>query len=246
MSPTDFLLLAAGGLVAGTINTLAGGASSITVPLLVLVGLPGGLANGTNRVGILVQSIWASLRFRAEGVSGFRAAGPVLLPIALGSLLGALTISHVADATFERLFGLVMVALLLPLLGGSWLGPRPGRRQMSRSTRFVVFFAIGVFGGAFQAGVGLFIVLALVYAGYDLVHANSIKVVVNTVLTAVAVPVFVAQGQVDWPAAAALSVGFIAGSTLGVRLAVRGGERVIRPVLALAVLLLAGKMLGLY
>ncbi|MFN0143255.1 MAG: sulfite exporter TauE/SafE family protein, partial [Mycobacterium sp.] len=196
--------------------------------------------------GILVQSIWASLRFSAEGVPGFRAAGPVLIPIALGSLLGALTISRVADATFERLFGLVMVGLLLPILGGKWLAPKHGRQPMSRTMRFVVFFAIGIFGGAFQAGVGLFIVLALVYAGHDLVHANSIKVVVNTALTAVAVPVFVAQGQVDWPAAAALSVGFIAGSTLGVRLAVRGGERVIRPVFVLAVLLLAGRMLEFY
>jgi uncharacterized membrane protein YfcA len=244
----EALLLVGGGTVAGTINTLAGGASAITVPLLVLLGVPGNIANGTNRVGVLVQCVWGSLRFHAAGVSGFRDALPILLPTSLGATLGAVAVSSLADETFERLFAVVMVLLLVPILGGARVAPgavRP-RREMAPVLRFVVFFLIGAFGGAFQAGVGLLLIFALAWAGYDLVRANSIKVVVNTALAAVALPVFILRGQVDWLPALFLSIGFVAGSTVGVHLAIEGGEKVIRPVIAGAVLLLAGRMLGLY
>lgn len=244
MSPTDAALLAGAGLIAGVVNTLAGGASALTVPVLVLIGLPGGVANGTNRVGILLQNLVAAWRFRAEGVSGFRKAVPVLLPIAIGSAAGALVISQVSDETFNTLFGVVMILLLVPMLR-----PPPVRatgQAWSMPVTFAVFFAIGLYGGAFQAGVGIALVLALSYAGYDLVRANSIKVVVNAALTAVAVPIFAFNRQVEWLPAFVLSLGFIAGGVVGVRLAVRGGERVIRPVLVASVLLLAGRMLGLY
>ena len=90
------------------------------------------------------------------------------------------------------------------------------------------------------------LLLALSRAGYDLVLANSIKVVIVAALTLVAVPVFVAQGQVAWLPALVLALGFAGGGALGARLAVRGGERLIRPVLVLAVIALAGRMLGLY
>ncbi len=90
------------------------------------------------------------------------------------------------------------------------------------------------------------LVAALSRAGFDLVRANSVKVVVVFALTLVAVPVFVLEGQVAWLPAGILAIGFALGGELGARLAVRGGERLIRPVLVAAVLGLAGRMLGLY
>jgi len=250
MSSTDILLLLGVGFVAGIVNTLAGGASALTVPALVLVGLPGTVANGTNRVGIFVQNIVAAWRFRAEGVSGFRKALPVLLPIALGSLTGAYAISQVSDETFNLIFGVVMILLVVPMIrpprAGTAVTPPSSARAWSAPVTFLVFFLIGLYGGAFQAGVGLLLILALSYAGYDLVRANSIKVVVNAALTAVAVPVFVLKGQVEWIPAAVLTAGFVLGGVVGVRMAVRGGEKVIRPVLVVSVLFLAGRMMGLY
>lgn len=248
MNVTEASLLIAGGFAAGTINTLAGGASSLTVPLLVLLGIPGTIANGTNRVGIFVQSLWAALRFRAAGVSGLRGSVPILLPTSAGATLGAWWISGVADRTFEQLFAVIMLALVVPMISGRGFSARPAAepRHFRPVTNFAVFFAIGAFGGAFQVGVGLLLLAALHYLGHDLVRANSIKVVVNTLLTGVALPIFIFRGQVAWLPALFLTVGFVAGSTLGVRLAVSRGERVIRPALAVAILLLAGKMVGLY
>jgi uncharacterized membrane protein YfcA len=248
MSPTEAALLVVAGIAAGFVNSLAGAGSILTVSLLVLLGLPGNLANGTNRVGVLVQNVVAAWRFRAEGVSGFRDAAPLLLPVILGSATGALAISRVADETFEKLFGLVMVALLIPILRRPLpnAGTQTRRSRRSRSMTAAVFFAIGVYGGAFQAGVGIALVFALAYAGFDLVRANSIKVVVNAALVGIAVPVFALQHQIDWTYAVILASGFLLGAEIGARAAVRGGERVIRPVLVVAVVALAGRMLGLY
>lgn len=242
MDPLDLAILAFGGLAAGVINTLAGGGSMLTVPLLVLLGLPGTLANGTNRAGILVSNLAATWSFRREGVDALRRSLPVLIPVALGSLIGALAISRVSDETFERSFGLVMLAVLLPTLRT----PRStGAAAWSPPVRSAVFMAIGAYGGAFQAGVGIVLLLALGRAGYDLVTANAVKVVVIGVLTLVALPVFAIQGQIDWLPAALLAVGFGFGGALGARFATRGGERLIRPVLAVAVAALAMRMLGL-
>jgi uncharacterized membrane protein YfcA len=240
----DAAILIGGGLAAGVMNTLAGGGSLLTVPLLVLVGLPGNVANGTNRIGVLLQSATAAWRFRALGVSGIEGALPVIVPVCAGSLVGAFLIARVAGPTFEKLFGLVMLAVLIPTLRP----PRVREEAASwpRWLTFLVFFAIGLYGGAFQAGIGLLIVAALAHAGLGLVAANSIKNVVNFVQTVFAIPAFLLAGQVRWPEAIALAAGFSAGGALGARLAVRGGERVIRPVMALAVMALAGRMLGLY
>jgi len=248
VSPLDASILIGGGLLAGIVNTLAGGGSLLTVPLLVLLGLPGTLANGTNRVGIVIQNAVATWGFRAQGVSGIRAAVPVLIPVALGSLVGALAISQVSNELFERLFGAVMLILLVPTLRrpSSRAGSEADPRVRSSLTTSLLFFAIGLYGGAFQAGVGILLVFAISYAGYDLVRTNSIKVVVIFATTLFAIPVFITANQVAWLEALVLAVGFAAGGALGSRIAVRGGERVIRPVLAAAVIALAGRMFGLY
>ena len=241
MSPIEIALLLAAGGVAGVINTLAGGGSLLTVPLLVLMGLPGTVANGTNRVGILLQSLVGLWRFRAEGVSELRQAVPVLLPVMVGSLVGAGVISRVADATFERLFGALMLVVLIPTLRRS-PAPGPEPRRWSRPVTALLFFGVGLYGGAFQAGVGIPLVFALTHAGYDLVRANAIKLVIVAALTLVALPVFMIEGQISWAPGLVLGLGFAVGGGLGAHATVRGGERLIRPVLAVAVVALAARL----
>jgi uncharacterized protein len=243
LSPVAIAALLAGGLCAGVVNTLAGGGSLLSVPLLVLLGLPGTVANGTNRIGVLLQSLVATWRFREGGQLELRALLPVLAPVLAGSILGATAISRVTDATFERLFGALMLLLLFPMLRRTRrTAPGPGFGRLASA---LVFFALGLYGGAIQAGFGIPLVVALVYAGHDLVRANAIKVAVNAATTATAIPVFALGGQIAWAPALVLGAGFAIGAELGVRLAVLGGERLLRAFLVAAVLALAGRMLGL-
>jgi hypothetical protein len=249
MQPTDAALLALGGLAAGVVNTLAGGGSLLTVPLLVMLGLPGPIANGTNRVGVLLGSATATWRLGALGIRGTRDAVPLLVPTALGALLGAYGVVQLPAEAFNRAFGVLMLVLLVPTLRGVRVASAASATPIASwpaPLRFGAFLAIGIYGGAFQAGVGVLLLSLFSLAGVDLVRSAHIKTALNTCFTLLALPLFWWYGQIDWPHALALGIGFAVGGALGARFAVLGGARVIRPVLALAVVALAGRMLGIY
>jgi len=242
-----WLALAAAGLVAGVINTLAGGGTLLTVPTLVYFGLPATVANGTNRVGVLLQNYFATRSFRREGFDALAEAMPIVLPAVVGSIVGATVASRMSADLYERVFGVAMIVVLVPILRGQRAkpadAPAPAR---SRLVNTAIFFAIGFYGGSIQAGVGIFVIAALARTGLDLVRANAVKVILVGALTLVALPVFILHGQIDWPFALAMASGFALGGELGARAAARGGERLIKPVLVVSVLAMAGRMLGLY
>ena len=246
MEAIHVVLLLGGGFLAGIINTMAGGGSLLTVPLLVFADVPGNAANGSNRVGVLAGSLSATGTFRRLGVAGWAGIGRILVPAVAGSLVGSVLISRLTDDDFERVFGLVMI----PLLVLSLRKPDPEklheRPQWSPWITAIVFFAVGIYGGAIQAGVGLILIVALTRAGIDIVTANHIKVIVTFVYTAFALPVFIANGDVYWLPAIVLAAGVGVGSFAGAHITVSGGERVVRPVLVVAVVAMAGRLLGLY
>ena len=248
MDPIHFALLVGAGTLAGLINTLAGGGSLLSVPLLVFIGLPGEIANGTNRIGILAQGAMAIRSFRRAGLPALRLAAPLLPPVLIGSWIGAALISRLNGAAFERLFGVVMIMLLIPTLRGSLPSKKqkPAPRPWPVPLRIAIFFLLGLYGGAIQAGAGLFVLAALQRTGLDLVLANSVKVVIIFSLTVAAAPIFLFAHQVNGWAALALFIGFACGGWLGAWAALREGEKIIRPVMAVAVVAMAGRMLHLY
>lgn len=240
----EILLLAAGGLLAGTINSIAGGGSLLTVPLLVFAGVPGNLANGSNRVGILTSSAAAAAEFRRLGVGSLKQAAPVLIPVMVGSFAGSSLVGLLTDATFERVFGFLMVPILILSLRKP--KPKPEGSSWPLWVTSVVFFFIGVYGGAFQAGIGLVLIVALSHTGLGLVVANSVKVLVNLAVTLVALPTFILNGNVAWYPALILAAGLMVGGVLGANATVRGGEKIVRPVMIAAVIAFSGRLLGLY
>jgi uncharacterized membrane protein YfcA len=241
----EALLLVIGGLFAGAINTVAGGGSMLTVPLLVLAGVPGNAANGSNRVGILTSNVAAVATFRRLGVDGLRHASRVVVPVVLGGLIGSFAVGRLLDdAAFERVFGLLMIPLVI--LSVRRPSNASGDRAWSTTKVVIVFLLIGIYGGAFQAGVGLVLLAALTRSGFDLVMSNSIKVIVNTAVTVVALPVFILSGDIAWAPALVLAAGFVVGGWLGAQATFRGGEVLIRRVMVVAALGLAGRLIGIY
>lgn len=241
----EALLLVVGGLFAGAINTVAGGGSMLTVPLLVLAGVPGNAANGSNRVGILTSNVAAVATFRRLGVDGLRHASQVVVPVVLGGLIGSFAVGRLLDdAAFERVFGLLMIPLVI--LSVRRPSNASGDRAWSTTKVVIVFLLIGIYGGAFQAGVGLVLLAALTRSGFDLVMSNSIKVIVNTAVTVVALPVFILSGDIAWAPALVLAAGFVVGGWLGAQASFRGGEVLIRRVMVVAALGLAGRLIGIY
>ena len=237
-----YLLLFAVGCVAGTLNVLAGGGSFLTLPVLLFLGLPAPLANGTNRVAILLQNAGAVWSFRRQGVLDLGALAWAALPATAGAVLGAGLALNVGDLAFRRLLAVLIVVLSVASL---W-SPRRGADGRRPGWAPFAFFAVGVYGGFIQAGVGFLVLAVTTAAGLDLVRGNAVKVLSILCWTAAALAVFAAGGSVDWRLGLALAAGNLVGGLTGARLTVLKGHRWIQAVVTIAALLFAlGLWLGI-
>jgi uncharacterized membrane protein YfcA len=248
MSLFSFALLVVAGFVAGFVNTLAGSGSVITLPVLIFLGLPATVANGTNRVAVLLQNISALASFRRDGVLDARGALWLTIPAALGSFIGAHISLGLDDALMRRVLGLVMLVMLVLILlrPERWLhGTLQEMKGRPDWKHLLLFFAIGMYGGFIQVGVGVFLLVALVLGlGYDLVRANAVKVAVVLGLTAVALGVFAANARVVWREGIVLAIGSTAGAWVGARFAVDRGVVWVRRLLIAIIVFSAAQLLG--
>lgn len=234
------------GIVAGILNVLAGGGSLLTLPLLIFMGLPSAVANGTNRIAILCQNIFAIRSFQQRGVIPLKLALLCTPPALLGSWVGASLAINLDDELFNRILALVMLGVLLFTI----LDPMKHMRTTDISFGWgrklvlaVSFFGVGIYGGFVQAGVGFLIITALLIHGLDLVRINAIKVFVIFAYTIVALGVFMFHGQINYVLGIALAAGNSIGGSIGPRLAVDRGHEWIKKVVSITVLIFALKLL---
>lgn len=241
------VLILVGGFVAGVLNTLAGGGSLITLPLLIFAGLPPSVANGTNRVAIVLQNVGGLAGFRKHGLRVGREAWLLLIPSLAGAILGAKLAVDLDEATLRRAIGVVLVAMLYPILRSA----RPAAKRHEGPLPlpwwiWPAYFVVGIYGGFLQAGVGFFYLALLAgVQGLDLVRANLIKVFLILMYSVAALALFAAEGKVAAVPGLVLAVGNMAGGWVGAHMAVRKGERLIRVVLVVMVVASAVKLTGL-
>lgn len=241
--PLQALLLVAVGVIAGALNVIAGGGSFLTLPVLIFLGLPAGLANGTNRIGIVLQNVVAVERFDRYGVLDRRSALWAALPATVGAIFGTWAALEISDDAFQRLLAVLMVVFALLSL---W-SPQPRSTQAKPSTGRALalgagFFVVGVYAGFVQAGVGFLILAVTSLAGLDLVRGNAVKVLAILCATILSLGIFAWQGQVDWLLGLALAVGMMLGGAAGARLTVRGGHGFVRWVVTVTVVVFAVKL----
>jgi len=243
-------LLVAAGFVAGFVNTLAGSGSAVTLPVLLFLGLPAHIANGTNRVAIVLQNVSGVWTFRQRGVLDVRGALWLSAPAVLGSLIGAQVSLGLDEATMRQVIGVVMLMMLVIILlrPSRWLQGAVERMAARPSWKhMVLFFFIGMYGGFIQVGVGIFLLVGLVLGiGYDLVRANAVKVTVVLAFSSVALGIFVWNGRVQWPEGLILAVGNVLGAWVGARFAVEKGAIWVRRLLIAIVLFSAAHLLGIF
>ncbi len=239
MTWIHYLALIAAGFGAGYINTLAGSGSLLTLPLLIFLGLPAPVANGTNRVAILLQNVVGVSSFHRREVLDFRAGAWLAVPAILGSLAGARIAVELNEAVMRTTIGVLMLVMagVIVVRPKRWLEGREDHHQ-GRPTwpQFLAFFAVGAYGGFIQAGVGIFLLAGLVLgAGFDLVRANAVKVFIVLCFTVFALGVFVLHDQVRWDLGLVLALGNMAGAWVAARMAVERGTRFVRWVLVAVV-----------
>ena len=212
----QYVILLLTGAVAGTLNVIAGGGSFLTLAVLIFLGLPATLANGTNRVGILVESAAAVHSFAGKGVLDWRSFRWAALPATGGALVGSLVAVRLEDEAFQKILAVLMVAVTLWALWDPFK-LQDSARGVQRSTLFLSlgFFAVGIYGGFVQAGVGFFLLAATTWAGLDLVRGNAVKVLTVLVFTLMSLAVFAWQNKVVWVTGMVLAAGFAVGGRLG-------------------------------
>ena len=243
----SILLLFTVGAIAGFINVNAGGGSSLTLPALIFLGLDSALANGTNRIGILVQNIFAVSSFRKEKIHDFKQSFMLSLLTLPGAVIGALLSVKINDLWFQRILGIVMIGIVCTMFFSKKqkIDFLNNDENAHKWLIYPTLFGIGFYGGFLQVGVGFLFMASLYHLlRLSLVHVNMHKVFIVLIYTIPALCVFVFTNNVNWGYGLSLALGTSCGAWWGAKIAVKGGEKAIRIILAIAILLMSVKLLG--
>ncbi|MEE9444254.1 MAG: sulfite exporter TauE/SafE family protein [Cocleimonas sp.] len=245
--PILFIILCLSGAVAGFLNVLAGGGSALTIPIMIFLGFDATVANGSNRIAIQVEALTAVAAFKKQQHSDFPLSLKLSLMTLPGGIVGAFYAVKIDDELFTKILGFVMILIVISLVvPKSELVEHAKQHKWKNWLAWPVMFAVGFYGGFIQAGVGFVIMATLLHLyGMDLVKINMHKVFIVMVFTVPAVLVFIFTDNVNWFAAVALSVGMIIGTLIAVKLAITKGEKIVRMVLGVSLLIIAGKLLFL-
>ncbi|MGF1532458.1 MAG: sulfite exporter TauE/SafE family protein [Bernardetiaceae bacterium] len=210
-----YALYLAGGILAGGINTLSGGGNNLTFSIMLLLGLPANIANGTNRLGILIQNFWGSATFYRNGLLDLKIGLFLIPPSVMGAVWGAFVAVDIDVELLENIVGGLMLLLIPTIFKKSKPKVKFGQRLpfWKRLLVWVAFLGIGFYGGLVQGGIALVIVPLLAeVVGMSFIRANAIKMLITLVYTLPVFGIFVAYGQVDWWLAILLSVGQVIGT----------------------------------
>jgi uncharacterized membrane protein YfcA len=244
-----YVAIIAAGFVAGFINTLAGSGSLVTLPLLIFIGLPATVANGTNRVGNMLQNVVGVFSFKHSKVLDTRGVLILSVPSVIGSVIGAQIAANLNEVVMRQTIGVIMVIMLFVILlqPKRWLeGELENISKRPSWLQITLFFAIGIYGGFIQVGVGIFFLAALVLGiGYNLVSGNAVKTGIILFQTLAALLVFIFHGQVNWVIGLILSTGHMLGAWIAVKFAVSWGPVWVQRVLIAIVVISAADLLGI-
>lgn len=232
--------------MAGFVNTVAGGGSLLTLPVLIFLGLPPTVANGTNRIGILLQTFTGAVGYRSKGIKTFPFSIYCGITALLGSLIGAQIAIDIKGDTFNRILAIVMIAVVVLIVFKkrfrfNIIEERLKGKQLIISC--IVFFFLGIYGGFINAGIGFVLLLFLqYYNGLSLVKANAAKVIIACIYTTAAIVLFVINDKINWTYGLLLAFGNVIGAWISSHLAVKKGDGYIKIFLIVMVSIMAVKL----
>ena len=234
----ELSLLLVTGIATGFLNVMAGGGSMLSVPIMIFLGVPGTIANATNRIAILPQNVSAVWAFYRKGFSNFKLSLTLGLCTVPGTIIGAIIASKVANDQFNNLLAVIMVVVLivmsLPQPKTIEVNQTPTRNRLIAGHALMVL--IGFWGGFIHIGVGFLLMPVLNRVmQLDLVTTNAHKVMIVLCYTAVALIVFASQLELIWKYGIALGVGTWIGAWIAANLQIKKGIGPIKLVLNIVI-----------
>lgn len=217
-------LIALAGVLAGIINTLAGNGSVVTLSLLLFLGLDPRIANGTNRIGAITQTGTALLTFGNGGKVQLLASKSIyfILITLVGALIGAKVATDIDKDLLERVIGGLMIVMLGIILikPKRWLRETSFEQNINTPLNFIIFFAIGLYAGFIQMGMGImFLAVLVLRANFSLIDANIIKLLIVFIIIIPVLLIFVVANQVNWQLGLTLAIGQSIGAWLAAKFA---------------------------
>jgi len=242
----EFSIFFALGLIVGFINNIAGGASALSLPVMILLGLPPTVANGTNRFGMLLGVLSSVFNLWRYGYLRMDIAKVLLLPTVTGALFGTLLVVAVDDASFQGLLAIVMIAVaIMSSMGIDPFGKPPETPPAKPGLKaFLGFMAVGLYGGFLQVGVGFIQIFALrKYSGLDLKHVNAIKNFLTIWLLLISSIGLFFAGKIIFSLAFCVALGGILGGYLGSKFQHKHDQIWIKRIIQVASIILAVKLI---
>ena len=240
----EYFILFLAGLASGSINTIAGGGSLLTLPILIFMGLPPTVANGTNRVQLIFSQFFAVYGFKSKGIFNYKLSLWLATSAVIGSLFGAKIAIELPEEFFKKILSVVMILVMINMIFKKNISQKEKLNQIKKQNLSIfLFFFIGMYGGFIHAGVGFLMILILSGVnGLDLVKANSIKVFVALLFTICAFGIFLLENKVQWMYGINLAIGSSIGGWITSRWSFNKSEKIMKYILCIIICFLAVRL----
>lgn len=243
---SDYLLLFLFGNFAGFINVVAGGGSTLTLPFLILMGMDASVANGTNRIGILTQTMAASLSFRKSNFKDTNLSFKLAMLTVPGAILGAIYSTQIEENTFQ-----VIVVGVMAFVAISLFIPKSKKKEYVDTIKnlpliaYPLMLLLGFYAGFIQVGIG-FLIMAILSSVMNLnikrVNMHKVFIVfINTIPTLI---IFIVTDNIDWGTGIVLSIGASLGAWWSAKLSLKMNDKFVRLMLFIAITAMAIKLLN--
>lgn len=248
MELSSVFILFAAGIAAGFVNVIAGGGSSLTLPALIFLGLDSSVANGTNRIGVLLQNVSAVYSFKNEKYLETAASLRLAIATLPGSIAGAILSTQLSNDVFNKILGIIMIGIIIMMIIPKNKNKYPDieTKHIPISAHISMLF-IGFYGGFIQVGIGFLLMAALrELLKVNLIRVNMHKVFVVLISTVPAFMVFILTNNVHWGYGLCLASGNVLGAWFSAKIQVKKGEEFIRIFLVIVILGMAVKLLNIF
>lgn len=242
--PNELILFIVGAM-AGFINIIAGGGSSITLPVLIFIGLDAATANGTNRINLIMQNLSGIGGFHKQKIRGIDLAIKYAVFTIPGAVIGAIFSIQITQEWFERILAIIMIGVVISLFKKRTIA----NGDLDENTKpgalfYLSLFLVGFYGGFVQVGIGLILMATLFhFLQTSLVRVNFYKVIIVLVYMIPALAVFVLNDKVNWLMGFTLAAGSMVGAWIAAHITVKKGDTFIKYILALVIMGMAIKLI---
>ncbi|SHK85017.1 sulfite exporter TauE/SafE family protein [Fibrobacter sp. UWEL] len=230
------------GAVVSLINSIAGGGSSLSLPIMIFLGIPPTVANGTNRIGLIIGNISSVHNLSKHGYLNKKLFKQLFLPSLVGACIGVFFLVSIGDKAFQAVIaGAICLVVIMSRLRKDIFGKPPATPPEKLTPGGAIGFAlVSIYGCIVQIGVGFVQIFSLTrYTGLDPIHVNALKNCLTTVFLIVSTAALAVAGKVNWPIAIVMSAGAWCGGYFGSALQRKKGNKFIENFISVCSIALA-------